>query len=392
MHHRGPIMRIAALLGVPLLMAIAATTWTASQASADTPLTINMGVGSGTVAGNVYTPGEFTVHTGDSVTVGVTSDEPHSLTFGSGPSNESPDQWPSTFPNQGPDLGTMDFDGTGFANTALMFNGQTATFHFTAPGTFEFSCEIHPGMTGTVHVVAADQNADTQTTLDQKASQTSTAVLAQVDPLKAATTAQVTSQDRNDGTKLWKIFTNAINDPAAQPGGGTGYLELLQFIPPDLPIHQGDTVEWDARGVHSVTFIPAGQTPDQLEAQYGGDPFAVPPSKPSDNYDASQVYNSGMFFAGPGAPTSFSLTFTQTGTFPYLCLLHEELGQTGTITVAARAATATPTPTPAALPQTGGPPQGGGGMSWLAWLMLGGGLAMLASGVSLGLRRVSRSL
>jgi hypothetical protein len=93
----------------------------------------------------------------------------------------------------------------------------------------------------------------------------------------------------------------------------------------------------------------------------------VPAIKPGDNYDPTKTFNSGMLAAGP--VTTFQLTFTQAGSFPFACLLHGDLGQTGTVTVSARAAA---TPTPAALPITGGPPQdGGGGLGWTVWFALG---------------------
>ena len=49
---------------------------------------------------------------------------------------------------------TATYGGTGFLNSGLLFKGSSATVTFTAAGTFGFICQIHPGMSGTVNVVA----------------------------------------------------------------------------------------------------------------------------------------------------------------------------------------------------------------------------------------------
>lgn len=356
---------------------------TAGSAYAQTtPLQVGVGVGKGTQAGDAYTPGEFTVATGTSVTFSVNSDEPHTVTFGAGPTGTPPDQWPVTgftAPPPGPpgpvDLGSTNYDGTGFVNTGLLFGGSKATVDFTTAGDFPFSCAIHPGMAGTVHVVAAGGDTTTQAEADAAAKQTEDLINGQVATLQASAAASVTSETQSNGTKLWKIHANAKNDPAAMPGGGTGYLELQRFIPDNVSISAGDTVQWTASAVHTVTFLKPGQDPATL-----GDPFAVAPAKPSDSYDGTSLYNSGVLAAGPGAPTTFQLTFPKAGTFPYLCLIHGSLGQTGTVTVAAVTQ----------LPNTGGPVRDGGTDPLLP---LAGGMLLLtlAAGAFVTLRRMRSS-
>ncbi|MEO8456567.1 MAG: plastocyanin/azurin family copper-binding protein [Chloroflexota bacterium] len=384
----GAILRSTIGLGL-LALAITLGVGSGGNASAATSFTVGAGVGSGTIAGNVYAPGDITVNVGDTVTWTVQSDEPHTVTFGQVPTGEDPTEF-STFTGAPPNLGTNTYDGTGVVSTGLAFNGFSAGVNFTAPGDYGFGCEIHPGMNGTVHVKPAGETAETQAQLDAKATQTKNAILAQVDPLTAATVADVTSDTRSDGTKLWHIFTNAITDPAGQPGGGTGYLELLRFMPPTLQIGAGDTVEWKATSVHTVTFVAAGQTPDDLIGAAGGSPFAVPPSKPSENYDPAQTYNSGALLAGPpGTPDSFTLTFPTAGTYNYLCLIHGPFGQTGAITVAAKTAAS---PTPGSLPNTGGPLEdgGGGSASWVLWIALGIAALAVAGGAGLASRRLRK--
>ena len=63
---------------------------------AATTLNLGVGVGSGTVSGNAYLPGDVTILVGDSLKWTIESDEPHSVTFGNGPAGTPPDEWPVT--------------------------------------------------------------------------------------------------------------------------------------------------------------------------------------------------------------------------------------------------------------------------------------------------------
>jgi plastocyanin len=184
-----------------------------------------------------------------------------------------------------------------------------------------------------------------------------------VDGLTAATLAEVSETERADGTSLWNIFANAQQDPAPQPGGGTGFLELLRFLPPSLQIGAGDTVKWTAFAPHTVTFPAAGQDPMTI------DPFTAPATTNA-VYDGSSLYNSSLLALGPGTPDTYELTFPTAGTFNYVCALHQFLGQTGTIVVlAAPAATPTPAttlpPTDTSGISSGAPSQG------VPWLVIG---------------------
>jgi plastocyanin len=184
---------------------------------------------------------------------------------------------------------------------------------------------------------------------------TRNAILGAVDSVEAAATAQVSETERSDGTSLWNIFTNSQQDPAPQPGGGTGYLEIMRFVPPSLDIEAGDTVKWTALAPHTVTFPAAGQDPTTI------DPFTEPATTDA-VYDGTSLYNSALLALGPGAPSTYELTFPDAGTFNYVCSLHQFLGQTGSIVVSA-APEITPPATDHA-PQHTGPP--GGQLPWLA--------------------------
>jgi plastocyanin len=367
---RQPDRRFRASIVTGLILGLLLSVSFAGTAQAATTLNIGVGVGSGTVSGNAYLPGDVTILVGDSLKWSIESDEPHSVTFGNGPAGTAPDEWPVTGltgtvpPPPGIANLTGTYGGSGFLNTGLLWKGSTATVQFTAAGSLPYICVIHPGMAGTVNVVASGTTT-TQAEADAKATQTRTALLGAVDALEASAEAAVTETQRAGGTSLWSIFTSVHQDAAPQPGGGTGYLELLRFIPPALEIEAGDTVKWTAPSVHTVTFLAAGTDPSSV------DPFTTPPSGTS-TYDGSSLYHSGLLgIPAPGAPSTYELTFPDAGTFNYICALHVFLGQTGQIIVSA-APVVTPPPT-----DVGALPAGmvGNEPPWLAIALL----AILAS-------------
>jgi plastocyanin len=372
-----PITGLLVAVLATLVVAVA----TSAQTTSPVTLMIGAGVGSGAVAGNVYTPGEVTIHIDDSITWTIASDEPHSITFGPGPASVAAPNWPVagfTPPPPAPPgpprpmrLASVDYNGSAFVNSALLVKGSTATLRFTNAGEFDFYCVIHPGMSGVVHVVAAGQPTTDQTEADAMATATQSQLFARVDPVVKQTEAALASQKRSDGTKLWSIFTDAVSQVGPQPGGGSGYLEILHFIPASLVISVGDTVEWTATKPHTVTFAPPGQDFHTL-----GNPLTVAPARPSDSYDGKSLYNSGVLLFGPNAPSSFTLTFPTAGDFHYVCLLHADEGQLGLIQVTARNGQAT-------LPATGGAPEA------LLVAVASLGAAMVVFGI-IGLKRLAR--
>lgn len=319
----------ALALGLATTIALAWILAVAVPARAATALDVDVGYGTGTVAGQAFGPGDVTVAVGDSLRFTITSDEVHTITMGEGPADQPPPAWPVsgwTAPAGPPpwDFGTAQFDGTNFLNTGIAVTGSTATVELTAAGTFPFFCAIHPGMSGEVEVVESGETTS-QTEADAASQATEDELLGQVDDLRADRLASVTEADNGDGTSTWSVFADALGDTAPMPGGGTGYLELLEFMPDDVSIEAGDTVTWTAAAVHTVTFVPDGTDPASL------DPFTTPPSGDGSSYTGSEVANSGLFNIGPGSPASFSLTFPEEGAYDFYCLLHLQLGQTGTV-------------------------------------------------------------
>jgi hypothetical protein len=114
-------------------------------------------------------------------------------------------------------------------------------------------------------------------------------------------------------------------------------------------------------------------------------PAAVAPAGGS-TYDGTGISNSG-FIPGksdpaPG-PRTYSLTFTKEGTYEYICVLHDQMGMSGHVTVLP--ASAGPGPSSPGMPQTGL-----GADALLPTLALVSGIVFLTCGLFL-LRRKARA-
>ena len=281
---------------------------------------INVGVGDGTVSGNVFTPNAVTIPAGTTLEFTITSDEVHSVTFmGEGPPPEgAPTSWPRTL---SADVGTV--DGAGFINTGLIPRGTVVSAQFPTAGSYTAICIIHPGMVLEVTVVEPGQAYTSASQAKSLSQQQAEAVLAEVDALRQGALDSFSSTQQPDGTTLWEVQVGALTQTS------TGPLELLEYLPPEITIKAGDTILWTADTPHSVTFGSAG------EDLPPGPPTAIAAAKPSDVYDGAGFYHSGVFNLGPPgqAPTSFELTFPSAGSFSYLCVLHWDIGHMGTVIV-----------------------------------------------------------
>ncbi len=108
-------------------------------------------------------------------------------------------------------------------------------------------------------------------------------------------------------------------------------VSISSFFPNTVNIHVGDSITWKANAheIHTVTFL-AGQTLEDLiiPAPSGmASPFQINPkagfaTPTNGQYDGSTYMNSGIMSTDPGFVTSFTLTFTHSGSFSYVCYVH----------------------------------------------------------------------
>jgi plastocyanin len=318
------------LFALPLLLVALAGLAGLSSAGveAQSPRTLTIRAGGGADGNwvNLFLPDSATISTGETIRWIVPSAEPHSITFILG---QPPEVLPvSTSPASIPDDAPV-------INSDLIFGGNPEnppSFEatFTAAGTYEYFCFIHPFMTGTIEVLdpgdAGSAGIDNQGSLDA----------------------------RGDAAEYSATFEGAANDaaiksriPAAKalPGGAREYGVILGgetrdtqqniMYPKTLTVRPGDSVRFINETVvpHSATF---GQLPP-------GDPFAAPATANTD--PTTGIVHTGLLAveadpSGGTKPVSTVLKFSKAGTYDYYCLLHPEMQ--GQVVVSASAAPGAP--------------------------------------------------
>ena len=91
--------------------------------------------------------------------------------------------------------------------------------------------------------------------------------------------------------------------------------DKLRFVPTQITIKAGDTVEWRNIGSirHTVT----------------ADPRRAPSSRNVELPDGAEAFDSGLMMGGQ----SFRYTFSEPGVYRYVCLPHERARMLGTVIV-----------------------------------------------------------
>jgi plastocyanin len=256
------------------------------------------------------------------------------------------------YPTRKTDQPVETYSGTGYVNSGMMskntlFPGtppiQTFSVTFDTPGTFQYLCLLHQefGMRGTVEVVPATaSDVPSQAELDARAQQELATLHTLLEKAKGQG-KQGRSEPGPNNTKLWRVLAGNslvdIND---------GRVQLSEFVPKDVTIQTGDTVIWESRFFHSVTFVPTPPPPDRFLPERLADgtmqlirnPVIFNPARPAGVFDPAQVFNSGTIGTFPGPGSTFALTFETPGIFKYFCGIHRDQGMEGTIIVQQREA------------------------------------------------------
>jgi plastocyanin len=177
------------------------------------------------------------------------------------------------------------FDGSSVVSSGAPPAGPPAgPFWVTinaAPGTYSFLCRIHPGMTGSLTVVAP---GGATTTPAQAAAATARQVAHDTAAgLRAETAASTGAHWANaDGTTTWLVSAGAMSPDRR--------VAVLEFLPRNIDVKSGDRVVWrpmESNEPHTVTF-PTDLGTDQVPLceSPGGDvgalPVNFPPAGPQD--------------------------------------------------------------------------------------------------------------
>ncbi|HYM16022.1 MAG TPA: plastocyanin/azurin family copper-binding protein [Dehalococcoidia bacterium] len=398
---------IAPVLAMALVMALNGVAGPGRSAAA-TPTVWNITLGQGVtgIAANDFFPDAVTVHQGDTVHFADPVNEPHTVSFLPPsmaapalivPAPSGPPQFMFNPQAANPTgTGTVTFDPTKYYNSGLLFKSGTADVSFPQQGTFHFICLVHgPTMSIDVTVTGVATPLQTQAAIDAAGKAASDQLIA--NGVAAASQLKSTKQQQADGSYNWSV----------QAGGSVLEADILQYSSPNITINAGDSVTWTNPNAvpHTVTFLAPGQALPSLvqpQPQPSGPPLLFIPLQTflpagGATYDGTAYANSGIFDAVNSPSNKYTLKFTTPGTYTYHCILHDNQGMMGTITVVASggAAPAGAAPggggaAPAVIaPNTGTGPTGPGGGSWLpALLTLAvAGAALLAGGVSLARAR-----
>ena len=247
------------------------------------------------------------------------------------------------------------YDGSTMVNSGAIANAAPSHFFVrldVPPGPLTFICLIHPGMAGTVNVVPDATPASTQAAID------GAAAAQLVADTHGAKVAEAQSESRSVKTNPDGTHTVTIT-----AGTATQYVEVAEMLPRKVEVRLGDTVEWVTRTLkdpHTVTF-PEGPGSDPVDPlppfceSGGGDtppPGGPPPSfgcpNPLDSEihvfpqpqgptvisSTSTVASSGIISTLPPGPDHYSFSFVGTGTFAYMCRIHDHM--VGTVMVVGR--------------------------------------------------------
>lgn len=292
------------------------------------------GLGAGNVEVLAFAPQSLQVHRGDTVTWAINSF--HNIRFADGPTDfvivAEVDGQPMPQVNPAVAFPTIASGAAytgGEANSGLPTDpAAPKTFSLVMdvePGTYSYVCDVHPGMVGLITVVADDQAVPASTEVAvQGATELRGALdagLAALFQLEAAPAAPAA-----DGVT------------AIQAGnGGTGRTTVNLFFPFSTTIKAGESVIWtipaDSVEPHTVSW-PAVRGQDVAPIMVEGAPpiLALGPSIAPMTESGTTVGADGSFSSGLFTPgQSFTLTFSEPGTYNYVCNIHP--GMSGTIVV-----------------------------------------------------------
>jgi plastocyanin len=305
-----------------------------------------------------FFPSTVTVHVGDTVHWKINTNEIHTVTFGYAEDATLPETLaPAPVPDPSPlivnpevsdqlPLGGGAYSG-GMANSGLMGreDGEYQDFSLTfdKQGTYVYVCVIHGWeMSATVEVVAADAKIPSPNQSIAMGRHEMAQALARVPAVRAAANAQIEPTVENPDGSLTHHVMIGYHDGQAQ-------VDLLRFFPDKIRVRPGDTVEWEMSAFndapHTVTFLNGEPAPplflvvDNSPAQplFYVAPGTLFPQKMGENLTRDGIYSSGVMLPIPG--TSYSLIIDETmtpGPAPYVCLLHDESGMVGTLTILGR--------------------------------------------------------
>ena len=289
---------------------------------------------------SAYFPAEVQAAPGDTIRFRNRSTEaPHTVTFGILPdrsnqpnilipTGENPavreacdtDDEPTNLVVKCPDKRLGAYDGTGYWNSGYLqplparrnAGAKNVTLRLAddiKPGDYSYVCILHPFMSGTVEIV---QDAGDRS-----------------DPVDVRGGAQEGAADTREKAEDFdepKLKRDG-DEVTVAAGWGDKVTAVNRFAPDEIEIEKGTTVTWAVRSPyepHTVTFDSPFEGPE--------DRGALEPGGVQDGGEYRGGFASSGIIGKVQFPfESYSLEFTKSGTYEYVCILHP--GQTGVVKV-----------------------------------------------------------
>jgi plastocyanin len=304
--HRGPYTVLVAVVG--LLIGLFGTAPAQAEVTHNpNAVTWNVLVGEESpdmaIQGMSFLPGEIWIDQRDSINFVANSAEIHTVSYGTPPL--PPTSLENLIADAVTPVGGPVFDPTEpWTNSGLLGTMPSEELPLTTSyllkfadrGTFTFYCLIHAQtMAITIHVQAPNAPyPHTQAYYDAQA---------------AAETASILA----DGYALWQATADQASPTHVYAGAADTLAMVMRFIPESDTVPLGSTVTFDMSAnqvlvPHTVTFTTLQEN--------------------------GQLVDSGLLLPEfVGGPSTFSVTFTQLGTWDYVCEIHDEIGMVGRVTV-----------------------------------------------------------
>jgi len=349
------IVMVLALASLQVTPAFASVDAAASQASTAMTFDVLVGYENSNKGVDVmaYFPDTVTIHKGDTIHWIQNSNEIHTVTFLAGADLVN---FPLIVPAVAGAPAVLMFnpadvfpaspadgmyDGTTFANSGLMGmeEGQVKEFSltFTQEGEFDYVCLIHGAMmSGKIVVVGDDESIKSPNQVAAQGNKQIAKQLAMVSMVyKDANAMSQEPVDNMDGSMTYYVML----------GYAEGQIMLMDFFPQQLVVSPGDTIVWwfppDNETPHTVTFLNGADAPPLTELYESGGQFYILinndflfPSNLGEPLTREGVYSSGLMNPLPPPAPEYTLVIGDiVGLVRYECMLHDESGMVGTITV-----------------------------------------------------------
>jgi len=198
------------------------------------------------------------------------------------------------------------------------------------PGTYNYLCDLHPGMVGTIVVVDDATTIDSPADVEKQGKAEMDAAIAAVQPQYSTLSEKGLVQQISEVTDDKVEVSN---------GAAEGNAIIARYFPSTSIIHEGQSVTWTVPlglDVHTVNFpLPKDNVlPDiSVVPDSKGQPHILLPdtyvqnAKDGDEVTADKAVGSGFVLPGQ----SITYKFPKAGTYNYFCAIHP--GQVGTIVV-----------------------------------------------------------